>query len=352
MNRIMRSIVVVVAISCLQAQAAFAGLIYFDSLYGVSTTKDVVYGTGQTSKGPMDLLLNIYQPVDIGLAPVPTNRPVVVIEDGGAWTSGSKDAGRVTTPAIYLAQRGYTTLTIDYRQIADSAIAGPGPWSNLQFGFPVTIFPTANVIRAGIEDFATAITWVKANAGSLGIDPNQVAIAGGSAGGVNALDLIYNGDTSAQPYSVKAVVALVSTMYGDYTKIVANSPPVFLLNSRTDGLIWYDPDVKNMIARFQQLGVYVEPWEQDLGFLTHGVEYDYKPYIPGVNETRDKDVLERMRDFLAYHFVPNGPVPVVVPEASSLALSVGAVALFGALRLRGRLRHAREASSSAPPNLG
>jgi acetyl esterase/lipase len=93
------------------------GQLYLDALYGYNRTTDIVFGTGNTNNGPMQLLLDVYQPTDIGLGAVQSNRPAIVIQDGGAWTSGDKQNGRVVTPAIFLAQRGFTVFVADSRQV-------------------------------------------------------------------------------------------------------------------------------------------------------------------------------------------------------------------------------------------
>lgn len=310
-------------------QAAAGAQLYLDPLYGYTKTADVLYGIGNTNSGGMNLLLDVYQPKDIGLAPVQANRPAVVIQDGGAWTSGEKDNGRVVTPAIYLAQRGYTVFIADYRQVGDGAISGPGPWQNLNFsgngsgmGGLVKIYPGANIIRAGIEDFATAISFVRNNASTYGINPDLIAAAGGSAGAVNVMDLQYNNNPVNASYRAQAVVALVGTMYGDWDRVQPGGPPLFLLNNALDPVIWYGPDVEpNLHNRLQQTGIYYEQWMQDPDITDHNVHYDQHPladtndpWLADKYGDTSKDVLERMADFLAYHFaggpveIPQGPV--------------------------------------------
>src|SRR5262249_22672659 len=125
-----------------------SGLLYIDPLYGYQKTADIQFGTGNTSNGAMPLLLDVYQPTDIGLAPVQSNRPAVVVQDGGAWTSGDKGNGRVVTPSVFLAQHGYTVFVANYRQINDNpSTAGPGPWNSLSpssnsslLGFGTTVY--------------------------------------------------------------------------------------------------------------------------------------------------------------------------------------------------------------------
>ena len=222
----------------------------------------------------------------------------------------------MTTPAIYLAQRGFTVVTANYRQINDNPVVGAGPWSSLSFPFYIQIYPSANVVRAGIEDFAAAIAWTRSNAATYGIDPDRIGAAGGSAGGIDALLLTYNNPPAA--YAPQAVVGLVSTMYGNQDLVDAGEPPAFLLNSKTDAVVLYTPDVANLVNRMNSVGVYNEPWIHDLGIGGHGVDFNYD--LDGEN------VLERMTHFLAYKLA-GGPVPV--PEPSSDLLGVVAVVALG-----------------------
>jgi hypothetical protein len=85
-------------------------------------------------------------------------------------------------------------------------------------------------------------------------------------------------------------------MYGNHNLIDSGEPPAFLLNSKTDAVVLYSPDVPNMVNRMDSVGVYNEPWIQDLGFGAHDVDYNY--------DLRGENVLERMRDFLVKIFVP------------------------------------------------
>jgi hypothetical protein len=296
----------IVSIALAGVSAVFAGRTFFDPIYGVSTTSNIVYASGNTTGAQIPLTLDVYRPTNIGLGAVPALSPAVVLQDGGAWTSASKDHERVTTPAIYFAQRGFTVITANYRQIDDNPVVGAGPWNSLSFPFYIQIYPSANVVRAGIEDFAMAMAWTRANAATYGIDPNRIAAAGGSAGGIDALLLTYNNPPAA--YAPQAVLGLVSTMYGNQNLINAGEPPAFLLNSKTDSLVLYTPDVPNMVNRMNSVGVYNEPWIQDLGFGVHDVDYNY--------DLGGENVLERMRDFLAYKLAGVAPEPALVGDYS------------------------------------
>ena len=294
MSRVVSITSAFIVFTLLRVSPADAGRLFVDPIYGVSITSNITYAFGNTTGTSIPLKLDIYSPTNIGQGAVPHLSPAVVLQDGGAWTSASKEHERVTTPATYLAQRGFTVVTANYRQINDNPVAGPGPWNSLNFPFYIQLYPSANVVRAGIEDFAKAMEWTRANAVTYGIDASRIAAAGGSAGGINALLLTYNNPSAA--YSPQAVIALVATMYGNHTTINSGDPPAFLLNSTTDPLVLYSPDVPNMVNRMNSEGVYNEPWIHDLGVGVHDVDYNY--------DLDGKSVLERMREFLVSIFVP------------------------------------------------
>lgn len=330
--------ILMLAAMCSTVTPVSAAYLYIDQIYATTRTRDVVYGVGNTQNGSMDLVMDVWQPRDRGTGAVLPDRPAIVIQDGGSWTNGSKDNSRVTDFARYFAQRGYTVFAVNYRQFNDSPIAGPGPWDqNLSFQFPLNVYPTANVIKSGIEDFATAISHVRANAELYGINPDRIGAAGGSAGAINAMYLQYNMRTAHnQTFQAQAVVALVGTMYNNYNLVrgpQSETPPLFLLNGVTDQLIPYSPNLPNLHNEFENRGggLYYEQWLQDLQDhdLKHGVDYSYHPWSKDdpLKLDTSKNVLERVADFLAYNLA-GGPVLVVVPEASTFVLTgLGGLAL-------------------------
>ncbi len=117
-----------------------------------SIEKNIVFGKG----GNTDLRLDIYRP------PAGTEKRMATIHiHGGGFTAGSKDtlADRVA-PLVAL---GYVAIPVQYR------LAGEAKWP------------------AQIEDVKAAIRWTRANAKSLGVDPDKIAVVGYSAGGHLAL---------------------------------------------------------------------------------------------------------------------------------------------------------------------
>ncbi|MBL9124919.1 MAG: carboxylesterase family protein [Planctomycetaceae bacterium] len=330
------------------APLALAGTVYIDPLYGFQKTT-VQYATGATQAGKIPLLADIYQPTNIGNGPIPTNRPAIVFQDGGAWTSADRTNGRVVTAAVYLAQRGYTVIATDYRQGATAFGIPVGPHAPVivgqtEFGTApyngITASGTVGLVglpafRAGIEDFAVAMDWTRDNAAALGINPNKIGIAGGSAGGIDALLLQYNNNPIDERYRAQAVVALVSTMMNNYTRIQPGGPPVFLLNNVSDAVVPWSPQ---MSQRFVDVGIYREQWYQPTNLTDHNVRWDDIPtLVPSATPaTSGPNLLERVRDFL---ITSELATPYVVPEPSSIVLSAISLVAFG-LVCRARRRRA------------
>jgi acetyl esterase len=86
-------------------------------------------------------------------------RPVIVFFFGGGWTGGNVD--QFEPQARYFAQRGLVAVRADYRVKSRHDVT------------PVEC----------VEDAKSAVRWLRQNADKLGIDPDAVVAAGGSAGG-------------------------------------------------------------------------------------------------------------------------------------------------------------------------
>jgi acetyl esterase len=86
-------------------------------------------------------------------------RPAVVFFFGGGWNSGSP--GQFQEQCRYLASRGMVAIAADYR------------------------VASRHQVKADrcVADAKSAIRYVRGNASRLGIDPQRIAAAGGSAGG-------------------------------------------------------------------------------------------------------------------------------------------------------------------------
>lgn len=104
-----------------------------------------------TTEDGMDLMLDVFSPKN------KKNAPCLIIIHGGGWRSG--DRTHHHEMAKVLASRGYVVIIPSYR------------------------LSTHALYPAAVVDAKTAIRWTRANAKSLGINAEKIALAGFSAGG-------------------------------------------------------------------------------------------------------------------------------------------------------------------------
>ena len=117
---------------------------------------DVVGEIYKTASGD-SLWMYRFEPQDHD--PAIEQRPAVVFFFGGGWNGGS--VRQFEKYAKYLAHRGMVAFVADYRV------------KNRQGTPPV----------ACVQDGKSAVRWIRDHASRLGIDPDRIAAAGGSAGG-------------------------------------------------------------------------------------------------------------------------------------------------------------------------
>lgn len=153
--------------------------------------------------------------LDAYLPTVKEPAPAIVLVHGGGFTGGAK-GGYTGELARHLADNGYAAFDIDYRLMGDL-----GPRATL---------PQA--MEAAQEDLARAVKYVVANSKTYAIDPDRLALGGGSAGAITALLATYGEHRSVrQP---KAVVSLWGGMYGQESAIKPGDPPVLLVHGTAD----------------------------------------------------------------------------------------------------------------------
>lgn len=104
-----------------------------------------------------ELRLWIVKPADWKAA---DQRPAVVFFYGGGWVGGAP--GQFNVQSLYLATRGIVCVQAQYRLLDKKGTEPP-------------------VVCC--RDAKSAMRWVRSHAKQLGIDPNRIASAGGSAGG-------------------------------------------------------------------------------------------------------------------------------------------------------------------------
>jgi len=123
--------------------------------------------------------------------------PAVVFIHGGGFTGGDKAEYRSASVSADLARAGYVVVSCNY-------VLGPktkeGVWPQ------------------NIADCREAVRWVRGHAKELGVNPDRIAVAGGSAGGYLALMVGLSDDKTGPggdpKATVSAKVAAVIDLYG------------------------------------------------------------------------------------------------------------------------------------------
>ncbi|GGC63505.1 alpha/beta hydrolase [Hoyosella rhizosphaerae] len=152
----------------------------------VIRTNDITYAT----IGNLHLKLNVTAPTQ----PAAGLRPAIIQVHGGGWSMGSRrDQG---APLLgHLATNGWVGFNIDYR------LSPRATWPD------------------HIVDVKRAIGWVRSHADTFGIDPEFIAITGGSAGGhLSALAALSQNDPAFQPgfEDVDTSISACVPFYGVY----------------------------------------------------------------------------------------------------------------------------------------
>jgi acetyl esterase/lipase len=153
---------------------------------GVRHERGVVYAR----QGSYPLKLDVYLPD----GPATGRRPAIVQVHGGAWVSGTRKEQGI--PLLnHLAANGWVGFNISYRLS------------------PMATWPDQAV------DVKRAIAWVREHADEYGVDPDFIALTGGSAGGhITAFVALTADDRGLQPgfEDADTSVAAAIPFYGVY----------------------------------------------------------------------------------------------------------------------------------------
>lgn len=155
----------------------------------VLSLPDITYSTPAIGDiGRRELKLNLLVPDS------PGPKPLLLHVPGGGFIHASRNAG--LPRRTYMAESGFVVASIEYRTVTDGA-------SYLE----------------GVQDVKAAIRYLRANASTLSIDPDKVAVWGESAGGYLAamvgttggIERFEAGENLDQDSSVAAVIDVFGT---------------------------------------------------------------------------------------------------------------------------------------------
>ena len=220
-------------------QAGAAGTRYLDEVFtNLDVTSDVQYGqavgyTGETE----NLLLDVIQPAGDKKT---QNRAAVVWVHGGYFVEGSKTVSWYKEAREQFARAGYVTFSINYR-LDPNLPYGAGP--------AVTELRVDEYVNATFNaqhDAQAAIRWVRANAARLRVNPEKIAIAGHSAGGITAQMVNFNdhdpGSSGNPGYSSRVAAAIASaggSLPGKMVRIDPGEPPLLVTHGLADDVVPY-----------------------------------------------------------------------------------------------------------------
>jgi acetyl esterase/lipase len=147
-------------------------------------TRDVVYGSNLNWKGEKeDLKLDVYTPPKTG-----KKYPFILFVHGGGFVKGDKKSSK--NIAKLLVNQDFVVASINYRLGWDQ-----GKKNGKKISEPNEQSANEAKYRA-MQDIRASLRYLVANAYKYNIDTNWIFVSGASAGGVAALNLIFDDQES------------------------------------------------------------------------------------------------------------------------------------------------------------
>lgn len=245
----------------------------------VEIIRNVPYGSAPGLDGqPVELVLDLYLPVGDD----EMSRPLALFVHGGGFGFGDKADGVSPIMAEHFAKLGYVAASANYRLLAPGGCTGSSTGDG----------NCSTAALEGIHDGQAAVRWLRANAGEYGIDPDRIAIAGESAGGVIAYgagtwsDTPGDSGTPGVSSEVQAYMALSGGLPGGLFASADDAPGIFFA-ATGDRIVphsWSVEDVDALTAA---------------GVPAELVTYELDVHVPFLEE-RD-DIIQRTIDFYFEH---------------------------------------------------
>ncbi len=177
-----------------------------------------IEGAGDT---PLDLRLDVYEPA----GDAERARPAIMWIHGGGFRPGNdKRQNYIVRMATDFARRGYVSFSIDYR-------VRENPTNDLE-----------GTVRDAVEDARAALEWIRRHSADYRIDPQWIAVGGGSAGGVTAVNLAALENAEAARTGRRGVFAAIDlwgspSLSQTVAPLQASFPPTVIVHGTKDTTI-------------------------------------------------------------------------------------------------------------------
>lgn len=249
-----------------------APLRYRDEVFAdVTRTNGIAFGSAVDQTGTtVTLRLDKYEPT----GDTATARPAIVWVHGGGFSSGSRTSAEIVDEATVFARNGYVNVSIDYRLYSGGCA-------------PVTAGCLTAITQAK-WDAQAAVRYLRANAASLRVDPDRIAIAGTSAGAITALNVGYGpedvGDSGNPGFSSRVRAAVSLSGAHILTTPNAGEAAALLFHGDADALVPYQWAVNTQTAA------------EAAGLVVNFTTWPGEGHVPYVQHRQQ--ILDQTRNFL------------------------------------------------------
>jgi len=200
---------------------------YLEPLFDSVSVQTFTYAT----KDGQNLDLDVYTP----WGDAEEQRPLVLYVHGGGFSGGTRNSADIVSFCTRLAGCGYSSASITYRLTRQNEPTG--------FGCDCPATAKLNTFRSAVEDLQDATFFLVQNRESLGINPQQIILAGSSAGAETVLNTAYQPPMcyglESGPVSYGGVISMAGAIPDTFRIFPDSAIPSLLFHGTCDNLVPY-----------------------------------------------------------------------------------------------------------------